>query len=98
MGKFRVGQKVRIVRPEPFPTGFQENKYGEVVLYGKIVTISALPFSQDGFLRYPTDIDWNGQIVAPIEPALAPLYDGDTPASWETCAWRPKETVLAPSS
>lgn len=93
MGRFRVGQKVRIVRPEPFPVGFAENQYGETALYGRIVTISAPPIIEYGFFRYPVDIVFQGRTVAPIEPALVPVYDGDTPASWETCAWRPRELL-----
>lgn len=97
MGKFRVGQKVRIVEPKPYPAGFVANRYGESVLYGKITTISAPAYKADGFLRYPVDIYFRGQTVAPIEPALVPLYDGDEPASWETCEWRPKELSNVPA-
>lgn len=92
MPKFRVGQKVRLVKPEPYPAGFVEDRYGESVLYGKITTITAPPYKASGYLRYPVDIYFKGENVAPIELALVPLYDGDEPASWETCAWRPRDT------
>jgi len=91
MGSLSVGTKCRIVRGEGKILSGEEDLIGQVGCITRIEVIR-------GEVRFHLDLPpHNGYPVAPIRNHLIPLYDGDEPASWETCAWRPKEIVLAPS-
>lgn len=56
-----------------------------------------LPYRETArrYLAYKLEIDGQqrdrrGYLFAAVQSELRPLYDGEQPASWETCAWRPR--------
>jgi hypothetical protein len=97
MSKFSVGQKVRLVEP----TGWHGERQPEAQRFiGATATIIDGPFQDDRPTtagrygpRYGVDVISPAATLYPVEACLVPLYDGDIPASWETCAWRPRETL-----
>jgi hypothetical protein len=92
MSKFFVGQMVRIVayRFPPFADG-------DATLVGKVGEIIAPGEVSLGYQRWFVDIKSSKPncSVCPIEGVMEPVYDGDVPASWSDCAWRPRELVKA---
>jgi|SRR5712671_2716207 len=95
MDKFRIGQKVKLVRP----TGWKfPDSAIDKAAEGQITFISGGPQPDDS--RFALGLRWEVEFISPItrrrswplEIAMVPLYDGDEPASWETCAWRPRDT------
>ncbi len=88
MDKFRVGQMVRKVRPAQPESG--DWPIGTI---GTITGPRTLQLSACGkyVWAYTTDqFSEHGQWI-PSEEILAPVYDGDLPASWEGCAWKPEK-------
>lgn len=89
MRNLSVGTKVRIVHPGANVLPDEE------CLLGAIGHITKIGF-WNGVARFHLDLPPHlGFEIAPIREALLPLYDGDEPASWETCAWRPREITHA---
>jgi hypothetical protein len=85
MDKFRVGQKVRIIKcKEP------EHQY----LIGMTCTITSPSFADwrdETYRRYETDLMAEGKMVQPKEECIEPVYDGDEKSSWSECAWNPNK-------
>jgi hypothetical protein len=84
MDKFRVGQKVRIIRPA-------------IVDIGKIVTVTSQRHWEDVMYQLSSKPDYDYYVYelddgdcAP-EDCLEPISDGDEKSSWSECAWKPKE-------
>lgn len=92
MDKFYVGQRVRIVRYQ-YP-GYVD---GDATLVGKVATITAQDPDSLVHRRWFLDLQSNREncAVCPIEGVMEPVYDGDVPAVWSDCAWRPRELVKA---
>jgi hypothetical protein len=92
MDKFRVGQKVRIIKAVHNPE-----------LLGVVCVITEEKRERTSFIDghkwqgYGVDIDVirsNRKIhVCPSEHSIEPVYDGDEKSSWSECAWKPKELV-----
>jgi hypothetical protein len=88
MDKFRVGQRVIWITPKP-----DSQRYVATVISQR----ERLPYVDTGrhYLVYRLDIDGygtrhpEGTLYGAPERELRPIYDGDQPASWSTCAWRP---------
>jgi hypothetical protein len=38
--------------------------------------------------RYANGVEY---VWVPEEYTIAPIYDGDQPASWDDCAWKPEK-------
>lgn len=90
--RFRVGQRVIWkCRPGEEYTATvisqrerrQEYRKGE--LTGKFSLVYRLDVDGLGTRVKP------GYLLAAPQPELRPMYDGDQPASWSRCAWRPRE-------
>jgi hypothetical protein len=92
MSKFFVGQRVRIVTHR-YP-GYVD---GDATLVSKVATIIAPDPNRLGHRRWFLDLKSNTTscAVCPIEGVMEPVYDGDVPAAWADCAWRPRELVKA---
>lgn len=95
MSKFRVGQRVRLIKS-------LKGKY--VGLEATITSgLHSSPIANLGFEvqhnLYSLDIEGKGPISpqghtwAAPESWLAPVYDGWDKISWDECIWRPKELV-----
>lgn len=90
MDKFRVGQKVRIIK----------SKHPERV--GLIATITqkrAWRKHLDGNLIFGYRLDLppknkSAKFCSYPEESLAPVYDGDEKISWSECAWNPNEVKV----
>jgi hypothetical protein len=92
MSKFYVGQRVRIVTHR-YP-GYSD---GDATLVGKVGEIIAPGGPSQDQRRWYLDLksSKDNAAVCPIEGVMEPVYDGDVPASWSDCAWRPRELVKA---
>lgn len=86
MSRFSVGQRVRIIASGPYR--------------GTVCTVMSpliparnakLRIVPDGELVHELDIDGPGDTAMIATPdCLEPINDGDQPASWSDCAWKPK--------
>ena len=88
MDKFHVGQRVIWITPKPdsrryVATVLSQRERREKLSTGKRHLVYRLDVDGHG-TRHP-----RGTLYAAPEPELRPIYDGDQPASWATCAWRP---------
>ena len=83
--RFRVGQKVRIIRTEKHTA-----KYRDMV-----VTIKAkVGYVSD---RFEDDMCYDiGLEVYGEDRALEPVYDGDQKSSWSESAWKPQTEPMRP--
>jgi len=87
MDKFRVGQMVRKVR--------LAGDVGELPI-GTIGCITDCVKERcwlgKFYFGYGTDtVTPGGYIWTPREDLIELIYDGDQPASWEDCAWKPEK-------
>jgi hypothetical protein len=91
MDKYRIGQKVRIIRVVE----------GNESLLNKVVEITAQRRKFSNIIYG----DWLGYSVScrgnfegfeynPPEDWLEPVYDGDEKSSWSEFSWRPKEKIV----
>lgn len=78
--RFHAGQMVEVIKTAPIFRGFLGMRF---VLEGKPAFSSIL-----GEWCWSVPADWMRNLFAE-EHCLKPIYDGDQPASWEDCAWRP---------
>lgn len=87
MAKYRVGQMVRVLREATA-------KPSCAIALGVSATIVGIDFIRGGIAYRLDVVSTEGKLVWARECALRPIYDGDLPASWEDCAWKPeKETA-----
>jgi hypothetical protein len=90
--KFRVGQKVRLIKSGRYPH-----------LAGAICTVIRPQvwhhnvILNESWLGYTVDIEILNGKLCPAEDYLEPIYDGDEKSSWSECAWKP-QTELQPIS
>jgi hypothetical protein len=83
MPKFRVGQKVQVIsEASPIPPWLFWVR-GNVFCVEQIRQTDR--FGQWYGLDHVTPL---GRIVA-LEEILRPVNDGDSPSTWDQCAWRP---------
>lgn len=89
MDKFRVGQKVRIIKV-----------HRATEWLGTITTIiqpkRRLPFHEGYIDAYTVDIAPPvGYLTFSVpEDCLEPVYDGDQKSSWSESAWKPKDVSV----
>jgi hypothetical protein len=87
--KFRVGQKVRVIRAKNCP----ELLHQVFTIISPKERCYAPEFGEwDG---YELDVMVSGCGISAEEDDLEPVYDGDEKSSWSECAWKPE--VLQPS-
>lgn len=90
MSKFKVGDRVRIIRTQKYPQclGMICAIKGGLKLRTDLSTGKRL-------LRYQLDILAPGSphhaLVMPSQ--IEPYYDGDEPAKWSECVWQPKQVT-----
>lgn len=85
--RFSVGERARITCTVP------GGRLNLPQFEGHITTICGLAFIENNRLHYTTLMPPGAPQVA-CENCLVPVYDGDEPAKWATCEWRPKELVV----
>jgi hypothetical protein len=99
MHKLRIGQKVQVMPCNCTPG--LERYFGEITFVIAKVSFEdmvALLQPYDGRPYYELELMNDlGVRAKACESVLRPIYDGDAPASWETCAWRPKVRDATPA-
>lgn len=79
MDKYRVGQKVRLIKSERFP-----QDVGRVFFIVEPRYWRLDPVYNEEYFGYLLEDGTGCQ-----EHKLAPVYDGDGKSSWEECLWKP---------
>jgi hypothetical protein len=86
MDKFRVGQKVRLIKSIHCP-----ELIGSIFIILEQRKLRINPEIEKPWLGYRVDYIKGNNYFCPREEALEPVYDGDEKSSWSECAWKPKE-------
>lgn len=93
--KFKVGQ--RVIWAPGAPAGDGTERYTGTIIQER--RMRRFEGTGSASLRYRLDLDGYGAVTegrycfAALERELRPLYDGDQPASWADCAWKPREVA-----
>jgi hypothetical protein len=91
MDKFKVGQRVRIIKAT-----LRKDLIGQIVHITGPKRIYHYPHTNEDLPAYPVDVAPKDgyNLVAFEESYLEPVYDGDEKSSWDECAWKPLNVPL----
>jgi hypothetical protein len=89
MDKFKVGDKVRIIKKSWLPWNWKYNK-----LVGTVFHVSYVGYSLEDKLDYCNLLEFPDQDLCFDFASIALVYDGDEKSSWEECAWKPLNVPL----